>query len=83
MAAKNNFVTKQYLDKKLGKFKTELKSELRSELSEDLYKIKDEIVGAMKAMHEESDVHQYSHVRINEELEDHEKRITQIQAAGV
>lgn len=78
-AKKNDLVTKQYLDKKLGKFKTELKSEL----SEDLYKIKDEIVGEIKAMREESDVHQYSHTRINEELEDHEKRITQIQAVVV
>lgn len=75
----NNLVTKLYLDKKLKSFKDELKTELRtdlkSDLSGELYKIKDEIVGEIKTMREEFNVHQYSHVRIDEELEDHEKRI--------
>ena len=68
MAKANNYVTEKYLDKKLKSFKTELKTELKSEIKIELYEIKDEIVGEIKAMREEFDVHQYSHVRINDEL---------------
>jgi hypothetical protein len=66
MTKNNDFVTKTYLDKKLSSFKTELKDELKSEL----YEIKDEF-----------DTHQYSHVRINEEIEEHDKRITVLETA--
>lgn len=65
--AKNNLVTKRYLDKRLGTFK------------EELYDMKDEIVGEIKALREEFDSHQFSHTRINDELQDHEKRITKIE----
>jgi chromosome segregation ATPase len=77
MTKNNDFVTKTYLDKKLSSFKTELKDELKSEL----YEIKDEIVGEIKALREEFDTHQYSHVRINEEIEEHDKRITVLETA--
>lgn len=68
----NNLVTNNYLDKKLQKFKVELKSELKEEFIE----IKDEIVGEIKAMREEFDAHQVSHARIENTLEDHEKRLS-------
>lgn len=77
MAKANNYVTEKYLDKKLKSFKTELKTELK----EDLYKIKDEIVGEIKTMREESDTHQFQHVRTNEELEEHDKRISALETA--
>ncbi len=84
MATKtNNLVTKPYIDKKFNEFKIELKTELRSELGadlkEELYQIKDEIVGEIKALREEFDAHQYSHIRINEDLIDHENRITKLE----
>jgi len=74
-----NFVTKSYLDKKLQTFKVELKDELGGGLKDELYQIKDEIVGEIKAMREEFDTYQYSHVRINDELQEHSKQITQLQ----
>ena len=92
MTKANNLVTKPYLDKKLKTFKIELKDELKKDLKQmnnelgrelkgDLYEIKDEIVGEIKTSREESDTHQYSHVRINEELEEHDKKITKLQVA--
>lgn len=71
-----NFVTKNYLDKKLQTFKVELKDEIKDEL----YEIKDDIVGEIKAMREEFDTHQFSHTRINDDLQDHEKRIAVLEA---
>lgn len=49
----NNLVTKDYFDRKLQDFGGKLKNKLKSELLE----IKDEIVGEIKAMREEFDVH--------------------------
>ena len=72
----NDPVTKKYLDKRLNTFKDELKSELKS----DLYEIKDEIVGEIKAMRDEFDTHQYSHRRINDDLQAHDERITKVEA---
>jgi chromosome segregation ATPase len=76
----NGVITKAYLDKKLKTFKVELKDELSSGLKTELYQIKDEIVGEIKAMREEFDTHQYSHVRINDELQEHSRQIAQLQA---
>ena len=75
----NNLVTKDHLDKKLKEFKIELKTELKGELKEDLLEIKDEIVGEIKAMREEFDAHQFSHIRTDETLNDHEGRIANLE----
>ena len=72
---KDPVVTRSYLDKRLGEFKNELKDELKS----DLYEIKDEIVGEIHAMREEFDTHTSSHMRINDELQDHQKRINKVE----
>lgn len=50
--------------------------QLKKDLSSEMLNWKVEIVGEIKAMREEFDTHQYSHLRINETLEDHEKRLT-------
>lgn len=63
----NNLVTEDYLDKRLEKLKG------------DIVDLKDEIVGEIKATREEFDVHQSSHARINDTLEDHEKRLSTIE----
>jgi predicted RNase H-like nuclease (RuvC/YqgF family) len=66
-------VTEKYLDQRLEKSNAKLK--------EELYEIKDEIVGEIKAMRDEFNAHQYSHARINDELQDHDKRIGKLEAA--
>ena len=67
MATKNGLVTKLYLDKRLDKFK------------EELYQIKDEIIGEIKKMREEFNAHQFSHMRINDDISDHEKRLIKLE----
>lgn len=69
--AKNNLVTKDFLDDRLKTFK------------DDLYAIKDEIMGELKGLREEFHSHQYSHVRINDEIQDHEKRINKLETAKI
>ncbi len=80
MPKTDNVITKDYLDKRLNQFKTELKTELGEELKGELYEIKDEIVGEIKAMREEFDTHQYSHTRINDDFQDHDQRISKLES---
>jgi len=68
--AKDGFVTKTYLDQKLSTFK------------EELYEIKDEIVGEIKAVREEFQTHQFFHARINDELQSHSARITKLETSS-
>lgn len=75
----NNLVTKTYLDRRLIIFGRQLKNELKQELREDLYTIKDEIVGEIKAMREEFDFHHVSHERKDEELHEHDQRIAKLE----
>lgn len=81
----NDLVTKKYLDSRLRKFKTELKTELkeelRADLKSDLYDIKDEIVKEIKDLREEFQAHQFSHIRINDDLQDHEKGLKGLETA--
>lgn len=79
MAKVNGVITKTYLNKKLNTLKVELKDELGGGLKAELYQIKDEIVGEIKAMREEFDAHQFSHARINDELQEHSRQIAQFQ----
>lgn len=87
MAARNDLVTKpflkSYLRKEFERFgkklKVEIKNELLAALKDDLYRIKDEIVGEFKKATENQEMHQASHTRINGELEDHEERITRLE----
>jgi len=46
-----------------------------NQLREELVVIKDEVVGELKAMREEFEVHAFSHSRLDDEIDDHEKRI--------
>lgn len=75
----NDLVTKDYLDKRLKEFGGKLKTELKGELLE----IKDEIVGEIKALREEFDAHRHSHARVDDTLEDHEKRIATLEKPQV
>ena len=64
-------VTKSYLDNHFRIFKTEIKTEF--------LEIKEEIVKEIKDMREEFDVHQFSHLRINDEITEHDKRIKKLE----
>jgi len=70
--SKSNYITKDDLNKMLEVFGIDLKNEL--------FEIKDEIIGEIKAMREEFDTHQYSHRRINDEVQDHEKRLAALKS---
>ncbi len=71
---KQDFVTKEFLSDSLEKFGSDLKSEL--------LEIKVEIIKEIKDMREEFDTHQYSHVRINDEIQDREKRIKVLESVS-
>ena len=62
-------ITKSYLDKHVGFLKTEL------------LEIKEEILKELRDMREEFDVHQFSHLRINDELIEHGKRIRKLETS--
>lgn len=79
MVQKNGLVTKSYLKEELDRFGKRLKKELKQELKGELIEIKTEIIKEIRDMREEFDVHQASHVRIDEELEDHEERIGKLE----
>lgn len=86
MAKTNGVVTKGYLDKRLNEFKGGFRDyldkrldEFKTEFKNELYEIKDEIVGEIKAMREEFETHQFSHSRINDEIQDHERRIAKLE----
>ena len=78
-----SFVTKSYLDRKLNAstqaVKSYLDGEFKKGFKDELYEIKDEIVGEIKSMREEFNTHQYSHRRINDEIQDHDKRLKKLE----
>lgn len=84
MKKNDDLVTKRYLDKKLKVFRSEMREELvgmKDEINNNMYKFKDEIIGEFKKHDENNEVHKFSHVRIDEELEDYDRRISQLAAA--
>lgn len=83
MNKQNDLVTKSYLKEELGNFGERLKKELKQEIKSDLLEIKDEIIKEIKDMREEQEVHQASHVRINDELEEHEEKIIRLEQKPV
>lgn len=59
-----------------------LKDEMKDEMTllrSDVAGMKDEVVTEIKAMREEFTVHQGTHIRQQETLENHEKRITSLE----
>lgn len=66
-----NFVTKDYLNERFVLFKGELK--------DDLYQIKDEIMGELKRNRENDETHQFSHMRINDDVQDLDKRVKNLE----
>ena len=52
-------------------------------LKSDVLNMKVEIMSELKDIREEHDVHQFSHRRINDELQDHEKKIKRLEASKI
>lgn len=80
----NNLVTKRYLDSRLKRFKIELSDDIKGfkdEIKNELYEIKDEIVGEIRDMRQEPGAHQHSHTRIDNKLQNHEKRVIKLESA--
>jgi hypothetical protein len=73
MVARNNYATKEDLarvEKKLD------------EMKEDNLNMKLEILTELKEMREEHDMHQYSHTRINDDLQEHDKRLKVLETSN-
>lgn len=71
MVKNSDIVTKVYLntvlDEKFESFKSEL------------YDIKDEIMTELRKNRENDEAHQFSHIRINDELQELDKRVTKLE----
>ena len=52
-------------------------------LKKDILEMKVEILGELKDMREEFDVHQFSHVRINDELQEHDQRLKTLESPKI
>ena len=72
--AKNGYATKA----DIGDVKSVLK-DLKSKILESEVKI----LGELKDMREEFDVHQFSHVRINDELPEHDQRLKSLESPKI
>jgi hypothetical protein len=75
---KQKLVTEEILDKRFEEF-TDFMTKLHENMVDELYKIRDIIVGEIKDYREEHDTHQASHMRINDELNLHDKRIKKLE----
>jgi len=84
---KNDLVTKTYLDRRLYKLKKELKNEIGEDMEDlklafkdEVIGFKDEVLGEIKKLREDDEAHRFSHMRINDELQEYSKQIAQLQS---
>jgi predicted GNAT family acetyltransferase len=75
--AKSKPVTEEFLDKKLDEKLEANNQEMKTFILES----KEQIMGEIKNMREEFDTHQYSHIRINDELQKHDTRLKALEPA--
>lgn len=76
-----SFVTKDYLDKKLESFTTKeyLDKRLKSELKKTEDRVVNRIIDEFKKTQEEDEAHQFSHTRINDDLEEIQIRVKKLE----
>ena len=48
-------------------------------MKDEIVEMKDEIMGELKSQQENQKIHNYSHSRINDDLDDHETRICKLE----
>ena len=65
--ATNNYATRQDLKK------------LEKNLGTRILKTEVKILGELQKMREDNAAHQFSHARINDELQEHDKRLTELE----
>ncbi len=75
---KNNIATKDDIKRLETKFSSKF-NKLEEKISESELKILTEL----KDMREESDAHQFSHIRINDELQEHGGRLKKLETAKI
>lgn len=73
-----DLVTKDFLEEKLSKVKSELRNELRVYHDEIMTKL-DEIVGELQTMREENTIGAYQTPEIRNQVEDHERRLKRLE----
>ncbi|KKT66325.1 MAG: hypothetical protein UX25_C0025G0003 [Candidatus Woesebacteria bacterium GW2011_GWC2_45_9] len=66
------------MTKSTGATKSDIKA-----LKKDILEMKVEILGELKDMREEFDAHQFSHVRINDELQEHDTRLKSLESSKI
>ena len=66
------------MTKSTGATKSDIKA-----LKKDILEMKVEILGELKDMREEFDAHQFSHVRINYELQEHDTRLKSLESSKI
>jgi len=81
--------TKQDIDNLYKKIKGEFatKDDLKAfatkddlkQVKDEIVEMKDEIMGELKSQQENQEIHNYSHSRINDDLDDHETRIRKLE----
>lgn len=54
-----------------------------SEMKKDILEMKLEILGELKNMREENATHQFSHMRINDDLIEHDDRLRKLESAKI
>lgn len=72
--AKDNYATKSDIHA--------LKSDIQA-LKKDVLEMKVAVIGEIKNMREEFDTHQFSHQRINDELQEHDERLIKLESPKV
>lgn len=63
------------MTKNTGATKSDIKA-----LKKDILEMKVEILGELKELREEFDAHQFSHIRINDELQEHDTRLKSLES---
>ena len=79
--AKNNSATKSDIRAVKSDIRA-VKSDVKA-LGKDVLEMKVEILGELKDMREEFDTHQFSHIRINDELQEHDGRLKKLETAKI
>lgn len=80
--AKDGAATKTDLNNLERKLKIALKTDIKS-LENRIVNSEVKILGELKNMREDFSTHQFSHRRINDELQDHGKRIKSLESAKI
>lgn len=80
-----DYATKTYIDRGLYKLKEDLRFEISEDIKgladkNDLIQFKDEILTEIKKLREDDEAHRFSHMRINDELQEHSKQVAKLQA---